>query len=152
MSDYQQLSEAELREYVKRHPEDEDAFQYYLSIVRAKPGVLVTTEEEALAEFKKRLASETIKNDEYEQALYAARIFSEYKHKNIGCWLVEKNIFERIQFGETPPMYKGCSNHQTGVREKVKIVSGDNGYHEYSVDDAVLIARMLEQLGKPTNG
>lgn len=145
MSDYQQLSEAELREYVKRHPEDEDAFQYYLSIVRAKPGVLVTTEEEALAEFKKRLASEPIKNDEYEQALYAARIFSEYKHKGISCWFVEKLTLERVRFGDVPAMFRNSSTHETGVSEKIKIVSGGSGYDQYSADDAVLIAEMLIQ-------
>ncbi len=36
-SDYMQLSEAELRKYIKSHPEDEDAFQHYLSIIRKKP-------------------------------------------------------------------------------------------------------------------
>ncbi len=40
MSNYQQLTEAELRNYVKQHPDDEDAFQYYLTIIRAKPGVI----------------------------------------------------------------------------------------------------------------
>jgi len=29
MSNYRQLSEAELRNYVKTHPDDEDAFQHY---------------------------------------------------------------------------------------------------------------------------
>lgn len=35
---YQQLTEVELRNYVKQHPEDEDAFQHYLSIIRAFTG------------------------------------------------------------------------------------------------------------------
>ena len=57
-SDYLQLSEAELREYVKRHPQDEDAFQHYLKIMRAKPNrVVVSTEEQLEAELKKRLMS-----------------------------------------------------------------------------------------------
>ena len=59
MSNYQQLTKKELRDYIKRHPEDEDAFQYYLTIMRAKPGVVVSTEEQALAEFRKRLESES---------------------------------------------------------------------------------------------
>jgi hypothetical protein len=55
-TNYQQLTEVELRNYVKQHPEDEDAFQHYLSIIRAKPGrVVVSTEEQSLAEFKKRI-------------------------------------------------------------------------------------------------
>lgn len=59
-TNYQQLTEVELRNYVKQHPEDEDAFQHYLSIVRAKPGrVVVSTEEQSLAEFKKRIQAET---------------------------------------------------------------------------------------------
>ncbi|MBW4512449.1 MAG: hypothetical protein KME64_39055 [Scytonematopsis contorta HA4267-MV1] len=59
MSNYQQLTKKELRDYIKRHPEDEDAFQYYLTIMRAKPGIVVSTEEQALAEFRKRLESES---------------------------------------------------------------------------------------------
>lgn len=55
MSNYQQLTEAELRKYVKQHPEDEDAFQHYLAIVRARPGVVVSTDEQLEAELKKRL-------------------------------------------------------------------------------------------------
>ena len=59
MSNYQQLTKKELRNYIKQHPEDEDAFQYYLTIMRAKPGIVVSTEEQALAEFRKRLESES---------------------------------------------------------------------------------------------
>ena len=56
--DYKQLTEAELREYIKSHPQDEDAFQHYLSIMRAKPGrVVVSTDEQLEAELKKRLTS-----------------------------------------------------------------------------------------------
>ncbi|MBN3910173.1 MAG: hypothetical protein HWQ35_27605 [Nostoc sp. NMS1] len=55
--DYQQLTEAELREYVKHHPQDEEAFQHYLRIVRAKPNrVVVSTGEQLEAELRKRLA------------------------------------------------------------------------------------------------
>lgn len=54
--DYRQLSEADLRNYVKTHPSDEDAFQYYLSIMRAKPDrVIVSTGEQLEAEIRKRL-------------------------------------------------------------------------------------------------
>jgi SOS response regulatory protein OraA/RecX len=54
---YQQLTEAELREYVKHHPQDEKAFQHYLGIVRAKPNrVVVSTGEQLEAELRKRLA------------------------------------------------------------------------------------------------
>lgn len=60
MSDlnYQQLTEAELRDYVKRHPQDEEAFQHYLAIVRAKPNrVVVFSGEQLEIELKKRLTS-----------------------------------------------------------------------------------------------
>jgi len=58
MSDYLNLSEKELREYVKAHPQDEEAFQYFLSIMRAKPGrVVVSTDEQLEAELRKRLVS-----------------------------------------------------------------------------------------------
>jgi hypothetical protein len=57
-TNYKELTKEELKEYVKGHPEDEDAFQHYLSIVRTKPGVLVSTPEQSLAEFKKRIQSE----------------------------------------------------------------------------------------------
>ncbi|MBE9212151.1 hypothetical protein IQ247_05390 [Plectonema cf. radiosum LEGE 06105] len=54
--DYKQLTEAELREYIKSHPQDEDAFQHYLSIIRAKPNrVVVSTDEQLEAELKQRL-------------------------------------------------------------------------------------------------
>ncbi|MCC5618221.1 hypothetical protein LC605_24675 [Nostoc sp. CHAB 5836] len=62
-TNYQQLTELELRNYVKQHPEDEDAFQHYLSIIRAKPGrVVVSTEDQSLAEFKKRIQANEHKN------------------------------------------------------------------------------------------
>ncbi|MBW4598261.1 MAG: hypothetical protein KME29_01255 [Calothrix sp. FI2-JRJ7] len=55
---YKQLTEAQLRDYVKRHPQDEEAFQYYLTIVRARPNrVVVSTGEQLEAELKKRLSS-----------------------------------------------------------------------------------------------
>ena len=54
--DYKQLTEAELREYIKSHPQDEDAFQHYLSIMRAKPGrVVVSTDEQLEAELKNKI-------------------------------------------------------------------------------------------------
>ncbi|WP_166507528.1 hypothetical protein [Nostoc sp. 106C] len=58
MSDYLSLSEVELRKYVIAHPDDEDAFQHYLEIVRAKPGrIVVKTTEQLIEEIKKRMAS-----------------------------------------------------------------------------------------------
>jgi hypothetical protein len=60
MSNYEQLTEAELRNYVKQHPNDEDAFQHYLAVMRAKPNrVVVNTEEQALIEFRKRIEAES---------------------------------------------------------------------------------------------
>ncbi|MBD2603717.1 MAG: hypothetical protein KME54_09990 [Tolypothrix brevis GSE-NOS-MK-07-07A] len=59
-TNYQQLTEIELRNYIKQHPEDEDAFQHYLAIMRAKPGrVVVSTEEQAVIEFQKRIQAES---------------------------------------------------------------------------------------------
>lgn len=61
MSDltYQQLTEAELRDYVKRHPQDEEAFQHYLTVMRAKPNrVVVITAEQLETELKKRITNQ----------------------------------------------------------------------------------------------
>jgi SOS response regulatory protein OraA/RecX len=53
---YQQLTEAELRKYIKQHPDNEDAFQSYLEIMRAKPNrVVVSTDEQLEIELKKRI-------------------------------------------------------------------------------------------------
>ncbi len=60
MSDltYQQLTESQLRDYVKRHPQDEEAFQHYLTIMRAKPNrVVVSTGEQLETELKKRITN-----------------------------------------------------------------------------------------------
>lgn len=56
-ANYKKLNEADLREYVKKHPQDEDAFQHYLSIVRQKPYVSVGKDDtERLAEeLRKRI-------------------------------------------------------------------------------------------------
>jgi hypothetical protein len=59
MSNYQQLNEAELRNYVKQHPDDEDAFQHYLTIVRARPGIVVSTNEQLEDELRKRIQAES---------------------------------------------------------------------------------------------
>jgi hypothetical protein len=59
MSNYQQLTEAELRNYVKQHPDDEEAFQHYLTIVRARPGIVVSTDEQLEEELKKRIEAES---------------------------------------------------------------------------------------------
>ncbi|MBD6619704.1 hypothetical protein FNW02_28775 [Komarekiella sp. 'clone 1'] len=56
MSNYLSLSEAELRKYVIANPDDEEAFQHYLSIMRAKPGrVVVSTPEQLEAELRRRI-------------------------------------------------------------------------------------------------
>jgi hypothetical protein len=55
MTDYSTLNEQELRQYVISNPQDEEAFQYYLSIMRAKPGVVVSTPEQLEAELKRRI-------------------------------------------------------------------------------------------------
>ncbi|NEQ28287.1 MAG: hypothetical protein F6K28_56755 [Microcoleus sp. SIO2G3] len=53
---YEGMTEQQLREYVRRNPQDEDAFQHYLSIIRSRPGrVTVTTDEEFEAELLKRI-------------------------------------------------------------------------------------------------
>lgn len=58
--DYRELTEAELRNYVKSHPSNEDAFQHYLAIMRAKPNrVVVSTDEQLEAEVRKRLEKGT---------------------------------------------------------------------------------------------
>ncbi len=55
-ANYQQLTEVELRNYIKHHPEDEETFQYYLTVVRAKPNrVVVSTPQQLEMELKKRL-------------------------------------------------------------------------------------------------
>ncbi|MFN6558351.1 MAG: DUF6887 family protein [Nostoc sp. ChiSLP01] len=55
MSDYLSLSYQELKEYIKAHPQDEEAFQYFLNEMRKKPGVVVSTSEQVKSELKKRL-------------------------------------------------------------------------------------------------
>lgn len=54
---YKELSEADLREYVKSHPQDEEAFQYYLSIIRKKPGVVIGSDDtqQLIEELRKRI-------------------------------------------------------------------------------------------------
>ncbi len=55
-ADYQSMDEKQLRNYVKQNPNDEDAFQYFLTIIRAKPGrVIVSTDEQFEAEMRKRI-------------------------------------------------------------------------------------------------
>ncbi|WP_442935821.1 DUF6887 family protein [Nostoc sp.] len=54
---YQSLTEQELRDYVRHNPQDEDAFQHYLSIIRSRPSVLCTTDQEFEAELQRRINS-----------------------------------------------------------------------------------------------
>jgi hypothetical protein len=44
---------------VIEHPQDEEAFQHYLSLVRARPGVVVSTSEQLEAELRKRIEAES---------------------------------------------------------------------------------------------
>ena len=55
---YKEMTEQQLREYVRRNPQDEEAFQHYLSIIRSRPGVLCTTDEEIEIELQKRINSQ----------------------------------------------------------------------------------------------
>ena len=50
------MTEQQLRKYVRQNPQDEEAFQHYLSIIRSRPGVLCTTDEEFDAELQKRIS------------------------------------------------------------------------------------------------
>ncbi|WP_375478762.1 DUF6887 family protein [uncultured Nostoc sp.] len=54
---YESLTEQELRDYVRRNPQDEEAFQHYLNIIRSRPSVLCATNEEFEAELQKRINS-----------------------------------------------------------------------------------------------
>lgn len=58
-ADYQSMDEKQLRNYVRNNPDDEEAFQYFLNIIRAKPGrVVVSTDEQFEAEMRKRINRE----------------------------------------------------------------------------------------------
>ncbi|MBW4616363.1 MAG: hypothetical protein KME21_24425 [Desmonostoc vinosum HA7617-LM4] len=57
MSDYLSLSYDKLKQYIKTHPQDEEAFQHFLSLMREKPGVVVKGGEAVEAELRKRLSS-----------------------------------------------------------------------------------------------
>lgn len=57
MSNYLNLSYQELKEYIKSHPQDEEAFQHFLSLMREKPGVVVKGGDAVEAELRKRLSS-----------------------------------------------------------------------------------------------
>ncbi|MEH1873040.1 DUF6887 family protein [Nostoc sp.] len=59
MTDYLTLNEQQLRQYVISNPQHEEAFQHYLSIMRAKPGVVVSTPEQLEAELKRRINQAT---------------------------------------------------------------------------------------------
>ncbi|QLE56548.1 hypothetical protein [Nostoc sp. TCL26-01] len=52
---YESMTEQELRDYVRRNPQDEEAFQYYLTIIRSRPGVLCITDEEFEYELLRRI-------------------------------------------------------------------------------------------------
>jgi F0F1-type ATP synthase delta subunit len=52
---YQSMSQPKLREYVRMHPEDIEAFHYYVDKLRTQTGVLISTEEELEQELQKRI-------------------------------------------------------------------------------------------------
>jgi len=53
---YKEMTEQQLRQYVKQNPQDEDAFQHYLSVIRSRPGrVIVTSDDEFETELQKRI-------------------------------------------------------------------------------------------------
>jgi hypothetical protein len=54
-ANYQVLSQSELRDYVRMHPEDIEAFHYYVDKLRTQKGVLISTEEELEQELRKRI-------------------------------------------------------------------------------------------------
>ena len=56
MSDYLSLNYQELKQYIKNHPEDEEAFQHFLKLMRQKPGVVVSTPEQLEAELQRRIS------------------------------------------------------------------------------------------------
>lgn len=79
---YKNLNESELRQYVKSHPQDEDAFQYYLSLVRKKPAVIVGSNDtkRLTEELQKRIMNEKIeKADQHLKDALIRRLENEMK-------------------------------------------------------------------------
>ncbi len=49
------MSDKELLEYVRYHPEDKEAFHFYMDRLDKRPGVFCTTDEELDTEGSKRI-------------------------------------------------------------------------------------------------
>ncbi|MUG99849.1 hypothetical protein F7734_49280 [Scytonema sp. UIC 10036] len=52
---FDEMSDKELLNYVRTHPNDTIAFHKYMDRLDARPGVLCTTDEEFEAELRKRI-------------------------------------------------------------------------------------------------
>jgi hypothetical protein len=53
--DFEQMSDQELLNYVRTHPNHTEAFHKYMDRLDARPGVLCTTDEEFEAELQRRI-------------------------------------------------------------------------------------------------
>ncbi|MBD2436024.1 DUF6887 family protein [Nostoc sp. FACHB-110] len=52
---YQAMSDEQLRDYVRYHPQDIEAFHALMDRLAQRPGVLCTTDEEIEAELRRRI-------------------------------------------------------------------------------------------------
>jgi hypothetical protein len=52
---YQTMSDEELRDWVRYHPEDVEAFHTLMDRLELRPKILCTTDEEIEAELRKRI-------------------------------------------------------------------------------------------------
>lgn len=55
--DYQAMTDEELRDWVRYHPQDTEAFHLLMDRLDQRPKVITHTDEEFEAELRKRLAS-----------------------------------------------------------------------------------------------
>ena len=55
--DYQAMTDEELRDWVRYHPQDIEAFHLLMDRLDQRPKVITHTDEEFEAELRKRLAS-----------------------------------------------------------------------------------------------
>lgn len=56
--DYQAMSDAELRDWVRYHPQDTEAFHLLMDRLDQRPKVITRTDEEFDAELRKRIGQE----------------------------------------------------------------------------------------------
>lgn len=56
--DYQAMSDTELRDWVRYHPQDTEAFHLLMDRLDQRPKVITRTDEEFDAELRKRIAQE----------------------------------------------------------------------------------------------